>query len=76
MSNMTGQESTKLNQLLRDLPEGLVVDSLWLEARGISRQLRSHYVSAGWLHAETARCNFSIMASIGGYWFQRPVATC
>jgi hypothetical protein len=39
----------KLNQLERLLPEGLLVDARWLEARGYSRALRSQYVSSGWL---------------------------
>lgn len=46
---MNQQESGKLNQLQRLLPEGLVVDAAWLERHGYSRVLRSRYVSAGWL---------------------------
>jgi len=38
-----------LNQLERDLPEGLVVDTAWLKHQGLSRQLWNHYVGAGWL---------------------------
>jgi hypothetical protein len=38
-----------LNRLERELPEGVLVDTAWLKAHGYSRQLLSHYVSAGWL---------------------------
>lgn len=37
----------KLNQLERDLPEGLVVDAAWLSKNGYSTALRSKYVSTG-----------------------------
>jgi hypothetical protein len=40
---------TKLNQLERDLPEGLVVDAAWLTAKGYSPSLRNQYVASGWL---------------------------
>ena len=43
------QRSPKLNPLQRLLPEGLVVDAAWLEARGYSRGLRSRYLASGWL---------------------------
>ncbi len=46
---MAEQNGNKLNQLQRLLPEGLLVDAAWLEARGYSRTLRSQYVAAGWL---------------------------
>jgi hypothetical protein len=46
---MAVQTGTKLNRLLHDIPEGLFVDSTWLEARGYSRSLRNQYVHAGWL---------------------------
>lgn len=39
----------KLNWLQRALPEGLVVDSGWLERHNVSRQLRRKYVMNGWL---------------------------
>lgn len=39
----------KLNQLQRNLPEGIVVDAGWLERQGISRQLRRKYVMHSWL---------------------------
>lgn len=31
------------------MPEGVLVDTAWLKEHGYSRQLLSHYVSAGWL---------------------------
>ena len=40
---------TKLNRLERDLPEGLIVDAAWLEAKGYSASLRNQYVASGWL---------------------------
>lgn len=46
---MTVQKLNKLNQLERDLPEGLIVTAAWLEKRGYSRSLRSHYVASRWL---------------------------
>lgn len=46
---MVGQKNEKLNQLGRLLPEGLVVDTAWLEARGYRRQWREKYVAQGWL---------------------------
>ncbi|GJM04774.1 MAG: hypothetical protein DHS20C09_07650 [marine bacterium B5-7] len=46
---MNGHNEGKLNQLLKLLPEGLLVDASWLEERGYYRSLRSHYVAAGWL---------------------------
>lgn len=46
---MSEEFSGKLNQLQRDLPEGLVVDSAWLKARGYSAQLCRKYVTNGWL---------------------------
>ncbi len=49
MQNMAIRNRNKLNQLVRDLPDGLLVDASWLEQRGYSRSLRSQYVAAGWL---------------------------
>lgn len=46
---MVDQRSSKLNQLEKDLPEGLVVDSSWLEQRGIASNLRAYYVKSDWL---------------------------
>lgn len=48
---MNIQNDNLLNRLERELPEGLLVDSNWLKKRGYSRQLVSHYASAGWLEA-------------------------
>jgi hypothetical protein len=52
---MTTQRSRKLNQLEREFPEGLLVDSAWLEARGYSTSLRSQYAAAGWLEHPARR---------------------
>ncbi len=46
---MAVQTGTKLNRLYQNIPEGLFVDTAWLEARGYSRSLRNQYVQAGWL---------------------------
>jgi hypothetical protein len=46
---MGSQTKGKLNWLQHTLPEGLVVDSSWLERHGVSRQLRRKYVMHGWL---------------------------
>jgi hypothetical protein len=42
-----------LNRLERELPDGVLVDAAWLKNHGYSRQLLSHYVSAGWLEQPT-----------------------
>lgn len=39
----------KLNWMVHNLPEGLVVDAAWLERQGFSSALRSKYVSHAWL---------------------------
>lgn len=52
---MAVQTGTKLNRLYHDLPEGLVVDTAWLEARGYSRSLRNQYVHAGWLERPASK---------------------
>ncbi len=46
---MSSQNQGKLNWLQHTLPEGLVVDSGWLERHKVSRQLRRKYVMGGWL---------------------------
>ena len=46
---MGSQDQGKLNWLQHNLPEGLVVDSGWLERHNVSRQLRRKYVLNGWL---------------------------
>jgi hypothetical protein len=50
---MAVRNDSKINQLVSQLPEGLLVDAAWLESKGYSRALRSHYVSAGWLNQPT-----------------------
>lgn len=52
---MAVQTGTKLNRLFHDLPEGLFVDSAWLEERGYSRSLRNQYVHAGWLERPASK---------------------
>lgn len=55
MLSMATQTPRRLNQLERELPEGLLVDSGWLAARGYSTSLRSQYVAAGWLEHPARR---------------------
>lgn len=52
---MTKRKRSSINQLEHDLPEGLVVDSTWLSARGYSTALRSQYLAAGWLNQPVRR---------------------
>lgn len=52
---MAKQTDRKLNQLKRDLPEGLIVDAAWLQKRGYSTALRRQYVTAGWLEHPAGR---------------------
>ena len=52
---MATYSAGKLNQLQQALPEGMLVDAAWLEARGYSSSLRSHYVRAGWLNQPAPR---------------------
>ncbi len=46
---MTVQKGHRLNQLLRRLPPGLLVDSSWLKDQGISSSSIHDYVASGWL---------------------------
>ena len=46
---MDRQNTSKLNQLEKLLPEGLLVDAAWLQKRGYYGQLRAQYVKHGWL---------------------------
>lgn len=46
---MTEHNASLINQLEKDLPEGLVVDAAWLEEHGIASNLRAYYVKSGWL---------------------------
>ena len=51
MYTMSVHLQTKLNQLQQLLPEGLLVDSAWLQSHGYSRQLIAKYVKNGWLQS-------------------------
>ena len=51
---MGTQIQGKLNLLQQLLPDGLLVDSEWLQTRGYSRSLISKYLGSGWLES-TAR---------------------
>src|SRR5690606_38176113 len=53
--SMAEPKTTKLNQLEKQLPEGLVVDSLWLSEHGFATNLRSHYVTTGRLEQPARR---------------------
>lgn len=46
---MVAAKNEKLNRLQRDLPEGLVVDTSWLDAAGYPKSLRDKYLASGWL---------------------------
>ena len=63
---MAIRKVTKLNQLARELPEGLLVDASWLEQRGYSRSLRSQYVAGGWL-SQPARGVYSQPRGVLGW---------
>lgn len=52
---MNAPKSSKLNQLGRQLPEGLLVDAAWLEKRGYYGSLRKKYVDLGWLEQPAHR---------------------
>ncbi len=52
---MSGHTVSKLNQLERDLPEGLLVDAAWLEKRAYYGSLRKKYVDSGWLEQPAHR---------------------
>lgn len=62
---MSGQTAGKLNQLERDLPEGLLVDAAWLDKRGYYRQLRDKYVQNGWLERPAPRVYRRPRGSVG-----------
>jgi hypothetical protein len=49
------RSDSKLNRLLRELPDGLLADAAWMEAHGYSSALRSQYVRAGWLESPARR---------------------
>jgi hypothetical protein len=46
---MVAARNEKLNRLQRDLPEGLVADTIWLDAAGYPKSLRDKYLASGWL---------------------------
>lgn len=52
---MSAQTTSKINQLERDLPEGLLVDAAWLEQHGYYGSLRKKYVALGWLEQPAHR---------------------
>jgi hypothetical protein len=43
------QKTDRLNQMLRRLPPGVLVDSAWLKDQGLSRSSIHGYVARGWL---------------------------
>jgi len=55
LCTMSGQNAGKLNQLNKELPEGLLVDAAWLEQRGYYGSLRKKYVDHGWLEQPAYR---------------------
>ena len=52
---MGEQNASKLNQLEKELPEGLLVDAAWLERHGYYGSLRKKYVDLGWLEQPAHR---------------------
>lgn len=46
---MNGQSTTKLKQLLQQIPPGFLVDTGWMTRHAISRQSVSGYIKQGWL---------------------------
>lgn len=52
---MGEQTASKLNQLQKELPEGLLVTAAWLEKRGYYGSLRKKYVDLGWLEQPAYR---------------------
>ena len=46
---MDEQRTSRVNRLEHDLPEGLLVDGAWLEAKGYASNLRTYYTKNGWL---------------------------
>ena len=49
------QKPAPLNRLLRELPPGLLADTRWLQAHGLTRSLIHDYVRRGWLERLGAR---------------------
>lgn len=52
---MVERNTKRLNQLLGELPEGLLVDAAWLAGRGYPTNLRSHYVATNRLEQPARR---------------------
>jgi hypothetical protein len=52
---MDERKRQPLNQLLTSLTPGLMVDSAWLQAQGISRTSIHDYVQRGWLERVAPR---------------------
>ncbi|MDT8321242.1 MAG: type IV toxin-antitoxin system AbiEi family antitoxin domain-containing protein [Xanthomonadales bacterium] len=50
---MSEQKYKKINQLAKDLPEGLLADAKWMEQHGYYGSLRTKYLAAGWLERPT-----------------------
>jgi hypothetical protein len=46
---MSAQIHDKLKSVLEAVPAGFIVDSRWLETRGVSRFLTRKYIDSGWL---------------------------
>ena len=46
---MSTKNETYLNQVLKDIPNGAVVTSLWLKEKGVSNRLQSTYRQNDWL---------------------------
>lgn len=46
---MKGQKQSRLQSLLERVPPGFIVDSAWLQAKGIGRRSAYDYVKGGWL---------------------------
>jgi Transcriptional regulator, AbiEi antitoxin, Type IV TA system/Transcriptional regulator, AbiEi antitoxin N-terminal domain len=62
---MVEQRANRLNQLERELPEGLLVDAAWLSRHGYATPLRSHYVATGRLEQPTRRVYRRPRGSVG-----------
>lgn len=52
---VNAQKSSKINQLLRSVPEGFLVDSAWLQEKGFSRSSVRDYAARGWLERVAPR---------------------
>ncbi len=52
---MSAHKGEKLNWLVANLPEGLIVDAAWLRTHGYAANLLAKYVQAGWLEQPVHR---------------------